>query len=279
MKIKVSLVLCVLFFRPFAVYPWDLTLSGGVDYASYSPTSEGAVGNVFTPDLLPIYDVKFKGEFAIEYNYSFRVLYDTLWREMFFGDVGYHFGNVDVGLGFFVSDFDTTVMTHSLGFSGRAGFEFPGIFLINVNVASSLDDGSWPPGASQRRQFVGRIGFWVPHILITFDYETKEFTKHVTDTLDISTNLTLYKGYVEIYSKNVPYRLRLGGGMQELQREVTIDDVVAESVSVQPYFGGVGFYAQPSKVFSWFVEGEVFFGGAAINYSAQAGFIFSYPEN
>jgi hypothetical protein len=284
MKIKASLVLCILFFRPFAVCPWDLILSSGVDYASYSPYSEGNVGNVFAPDLLPIYDVKFKGEFAVEYNYSFRVLYDPIWREMFFGDVGYHFGNVDMGLGFFVSDFDTTVMTHSVGFSGHVGFEFPGIFLVNVGAASSLDDGSWPPGASKRRRFSGRVGFWLPHIFITFDYETKEFTKHITDTLDTRIDSTLYKGYVEIYSKNIPYRIRLGGGIRELWREVTTNNVVTESVSVASYFVGLGFYARPLKIFSWFIEGEVFFSDVGdfddtINFSAMAGFVFSYPES
>jgi hypothetical protein len=285
MKIKALFVLCVLFFRPFAVYAWDLTLSGGVDFASYPPDSQSSVGINLAPVLLPVYLAEFKGEFAVEYNYNIRVFYDTIWREVFSGDVGYRFGKVDIGLGFFMSDFNTTVITHAAGFSGRAGFEFPGVFFINAGVASSLDDGSWPAGASKKRMFSGKAGFWLPHIFVTFDFETKSFIEKVTETLEISNGRTRYKGSIEIYSKNVPYRLRFDFGMQELSREMT-DGVPLESASTSHFFAGFGFYARPGKIFAWFIDGEILLNlfnstnlGTGINYRATAGVIFSYPEN
>jgi hypothetical protein len=282
MKIKALFVLSTLFLCPLAVHSWDLTLSGGVDFASYPPDSQEPVGRTIAPELLPIYAAEFSGEFAVEYNYSFHILYDTIWREVFSGDVGYRFGKVDIGLGFFVSDFNTTVMTHAAGFSGRVGFVFPGVFFINAAIASSMDDGSWPPGASQKRRFNGSAGFWLPHIFITFDFETKSFTEQVTETLDINRGRTRYKGTLEIYSKNVPYRLRFAFGRQELSRVMT-DGVPVQSVSANDYFAGFGFHAQASKVFAWFIEGEVFLGEFSftgnIRYNANAGLIFSYPEN
>jgi hypothetical protein len=282
MKIKALFVLCTLFLRPLTVHSWDLTLSGGADYASYPPESQKPVGSTFAPALLPVYLAEFKGEFAVEYNYNFRVLYDTVWREVFFGDVGYRFGKVDIGLGFFVSDFDTTVMTHAAGFSGHVGFEFPGVFFINAGVASSLDDGSWPPGTSQKRMFSGKAGFWLPHIFITFDFETKSFAEQVTETLSLRSGRTRYKGSMEIYSKNVPYRLRFDFGMQELSREMT-DGGPLESVSANHYFVGFGFYARPGKIFAWFADGEVLLDSMNFDngfyYRANAGVIFSYPEN
>jgi hypothetical protein len=285
MKIKALFVLCILFFRPSAVCPWDLALSGGVDYASYPPDNQTSVNRIFTPELLPVYLAEFKGEFAVEYNYNFRVLYDTIWREVFSGDIGYRFGNAEIGLGFFASDFNTQVMTHAAGFSGRAGFEFPGIFFINAGVASSLDDGSWSQGASQKRMFNGKAGFWLPHIFVTFDFETKYFNEQVTETLNIRNDRTRYRASIEIYSKNVPYRLRFDFGMQELSRNMT-DGTATNTASTNHFFAGAGFYAMPAKTFAWFVDSEILLPlfnstnlGPGPYYRATAGVVFSYPEN
>lgn len=282
MKIKALLVLCILFFRPHPVCSWDFTVSGGADYESFSLDTESKVGRFFTPKLVPVYSAEFKDDFAIEYDYKFRAEYDPIWRYVFSGDVGYSFENMTAGLGFFVSDFDMEFLDLAVGLSGRAGFEFPGVFFANAGVASSLSGDYGKAGTSSRRLFNGKFGFWLPHLFITFDFEAKEFTRKITETFDIRTSRTRYKSSIEIYSKNVPYRLRLDFGWRKMERSMT-DGYVIEYAPTEDFFAGAGFRAQASKIFAWFVEGEILLNminsrNSPIYYRAEAGVTFSYPE-
>ncbi|MDR2659211.1 MAG: hypothetical protein LBC27_04390 [Spirochaetaceae bacterium] len=278
MKCKPLLVLCIFFFVHSSVYSWDLTLSGGVDYASY-PKDGNDVSDIFKPELQPIYSAEFNGDFGVEHNYSIGLRYDPVWRETFSGGIGYHLGIVDIGLGFFLCDFFSGFTSIDTGFSGHAGFEFPGIFFINAGASVSMGDFEIPA----RKRFNAEAGFWLPHIFITFDFEIKEFIDNDDKTLDRTTS-TRYSGSMEFFSKNVPYRIRFEAGMQNLERSIT-GSAQSKDVSANHYFAGARFYAEAGKIFAWFAEAEVLFAaskkessGAAMPYRAGVGIIFSYPE-
>lgn len=283
MKSKALFVLCILLFYPSSANPIDFTIGGGVDNASYSPKNEGHVGNTFTPELLPLYFAEFNGDFAVEYSYGIRAGYDPIWLNTVSGNVAYHFGNVNMGLGFFIGDSDLTFKALDAGFSGRAGFEFPGVFFANAGIASSLDGGSDSAETATRKLFSAQTGFWIPHIFFSFDFELREYIEQPTSTSKISMSRTLYRLSMEMFSKNIPYRIGLIFGSQSLSRKLE-DGSTPEDVSFDTLIVGLRFFNQVSHTFAWFVEGEAPFNldnipAIRIFFHATAGFTFSYNES
>jgi hypothetical protein len=282
MKVKTLFVLCIIFFCPRSANPIDFTIGGGVDNASYPPKNEDPVGDTFMPEMLPLYFTEFKGDFAVEYDYGLRAGYDPIWLNTISGNVGYHFGIVNMGLGFFIGDSDLTFESLDAGFSGRAGFEFPGIFFANAGLASSMD-GSFDSTETVTRRLLGaQAGFWLPHIFFTFDFERREYVEQLSDTLKIQRSRTLYRLAMEMYSKNTPYRIGFIFGYQSLSRK--IDSVsTPEDVSFDTMIVGFRFFNQVSRTFAWFGEVELPFNMddipvIKIFFRVIAGFTFSYNE-
>ncbi|MDR2444347.1 MAG: hypothetical protein LBD44_00210 [Spirochaetaceae bacterium] len=263
--------------------PIDFTIGGGIDKTSYPPNDEGPVGGTFDPELLPIYFAEFNGDFAVEYNYSIRAGYDPIWLNTISGNVGYHFGNVNMGLGFFIGDSDLTFKALDAGFSGRAGFEFPGVFFANAGIASSLDGGSDSAETATRKLFGAQAGFWLPHIFFTFDFELREYIEQLTNTSKISRSRTMYRLSMEIYSKNTPYRIGFIFSSRSLSRKLEDSSIPKEEVSFDTLVVGLHFFNQVSRTFAWFVEGELPFNldelpNIKVFLHVTAGFTFSYNE-
>ncbi|MDR2659127.1 MAG: hypothetical protein LBC27_03960 [Spirochaetaceae bacterium] len=272
------LLIVFFFFLPLRfVVSLDFTVQGGADYSSYPTNSEEAVGNTFKPEIIPLAYAELKDDFAVMYNYKINLGNDTIWRNMISGDVGYYFGHVDIGLGFFIGTGDFTFDYIDIGFSGRAGFEFPGVFLINGGFASSL----YKDGPASRQLFYARAGFWLPHILITGGFELKTYSDKVTEDLSIEYGRTKYTGAMEFFSKNIPYRIQFLFGMQTLTRVMSEPK---EEASFKSFIAGFRFYSQMSNTFAWFIEGSVPFNidnirDIKIFYNASLGLIFSHPES
>lgn len=282
MKTKVLLLLCISLFCPQPANPIDFTVGGGIGNASYSPKNENPVGNDFTPELLPFYFAELKGDFAVEYNYLIRAGYDPIWLNTVSGNIGYNFGNVNIGLGFFMGDSDFTFQELDAGFSGRAGFEFPGIFFANAGIASSLDGGSDSDETATRKLFNIQAGFWLPHIFFTFDFELREYIRQMANDLKIHRSRTMYRLSMEMYSKNVPYRIGFVFGYQSLSHKME-SAFTPEDVSFSTLIVGGRFLNQVSHTFAWFVEGELPFNADALPdiklfFRATAGLTFSYNE-
>ncbi|MDR2802904.1 MAG: hypothetical protein LBB22_01275 [Treponema sp.] len=260
----------------------DFTLKGGVDYTSYPPGNKSFVGNVFTPEFLPIIYAGLSNDISGKYNYNINFDYDPIWRNTISGDIGYYLGNIDIKLGFFIGAGDFTFTSIDAGFSGKAGVEFPGIFMANAGISSSIGGSMDSPENTTRQLFSAQAGFWLPNIFITFDFDMKDYIEQVTETLKIQTNRKRYKGAMEIFSKNTPYRIRFDFGWQDLIRLVN-DNGPIEEEGISTLFVGARFYSQVSNIFAWFVEGEVPFNiddltNIKILYNASIGVIFSHPD-
>ncbi|MDR3356359.1 MAG: hypothetical protein LBO04_04145 [Spirochaetaceae bacterium] len=282
MKNKALLVLCLFLFHPRQTNPIDITVGGGIDKTSYSPKNEDPAGDTFEPELLPLYFAELRGDFAVEYSYGIRALYDPIWLNTVSGNVGYKFGNVNIGLGFFIGDSDFTFKTLDAGFSGRAGFEFPGVFFANASIASSLDGGSDSAETATRKLFGAQGGFWIPHILFTFDFELREYIEQLSGALKIHRSRTMYRLTMEMYSKNTPYRIGLIFGKQSLSRKIESASV-PEDLSFEMFIIGLRFFNQASRTFAWFFEGEMPFNtdklpNVRVFFRASAGLTFSYNE-
>ncbi|MDR2097496.1 MAG: hypothetical protein LBP37_03150 [Spirochaetaceae bacterium] len=262
-----------------AAFGWDLTFGGGVDYSSYSTKNKSYAGSDFKPDILPLYFTEFKDDFAIAYSYNIGLGFDTIWRNMFECGVSYSFGHINLGMGFFIGESDLTFNALDIGVSGRAGFKLEGLFFANAGLAASQGSNS----LAERKRYSVQAGFWLPHILITADFEMRTYTEELSGTLNLYAGRTLVRVKTEIFSKNVPYRLAFTAGWEDLSRRLE-NGAVLEDVSFKQFFAGMHFFNQPGKTFAWFIEGEVplnfdDFSDIKVFYRAAMGLIFSYPEH
>ncbi|MDR1147574.1 MAG: hypothetical protein LBK66_02970 [Spirochaetaceae bacterium] len=280
------LIFLFLFSIQFAA-PLDFIMQGGIDYSSYPQDNKSHAGDVFKPELLPVGQLTLKDDFARMhstrlYNYNISLSRDPIWRYTALGDIGYYLGNINIGVGFFTGISNFTFEHIDIGFSGRAGIGFPGIFIANAGFASSVNEIS-DTGTAARRLITAQVGFWLPHIFFTFDLQIKDYFEQVTRTTDINDSRTRYKGSMEIFSKNVPYRLRFSFGWQVSSRAVNVSGSSERSV-YSIFIPGFYFYNQVKSTFAWFVEGEMPFNNYDIKdikvfYNASIGLIFSYPES
>jgi hypothetical protein len=278
MKNIALFVLFLFLFCPLSVFTWDLTMGGGVDYSAYPINNKSYAGDVFSPDMLPLYFAEFKDDFAIAYNYKIGLGFDTIWRNMFEAGVSYRFGHINLGMGFFVGESDFTFNAVDLGISGRAGFVIDGVFFAEGGIAASQDGNN----SADRKLYFAHAGFWLPHILITAEFETRGYTEEITSDLDLYAGRMLLRINTEIFAKNVPYRIRFIAGWQSLSRRLE-DNAVLEDLYFDTFFGGLRFFTQMSKTFAWFINGEVpvkleNFPDIEVFYRASLGLVFSYPE-
>ncbi|MDR0663095.1 MAG: hypothetical protein LBF80_03325 [Spirochaetaceae bacterium] len=278
------IALFILFFCPLSVFAWDLTMGGGVDYSSYSTNNKRYVGSVFNPEMLPLYFAEFKDDFAIAYRYNIGLGFDTIWRNMFEGGVSYRFGHINLGMGFFVGESDLTFNAIDFGISGHAGFVLEGILFADGGFAASMDNNAM----ADRTLYSASAGFWLPHILITGEFELRSYTEQITILQNLYSERMLARLNTEIFAKNVPYRLRIIAGWEALSRRIE-GSTVLEDVSAHMFFAGLRFFNQAGKTFAWFIKGEVLvnlddiLGSAAVSdlkiyYRASMGLVFSYPE-
>jgi hypothetical protein len=282
MKNKPPLTLFFLLFSLQFVYSLDFTIQGGIDSLFFN--SDNSVDsfsmNSFSVDSVNA-NAALKGDFAGMYNYNVNFGRDQMWHNVASGDIGYYFGNVNIGAGFFTGMSDFTFEYIDIGISGRAGIEFPGVFLLNAGIASSVNNTN-SPETDARRLITAQFGFWLPHIFVTADLQIKDYFEQTEETINIHTSRTRYRGSIEIFSKNVPYRLRFSFGQQILNREID-DSGSLQEYSYKTLIPGFHFYNQVSNTFAWFIEGEVPFNmddatDIQAFYNASMGFIFSYPE-
>jgi hypothetical protein len=282
MKNKPPLILFFFLFSVQFAAPLDFVAQGGIDYSSYPADSESPIVNGFKPELFPTASAALKDDFARMYNYNINLGNDSIWRNVASGDIGYYFGNINIGLGFFTGTSDFTFEYIDIGFSGRVGIVFPGVFLINAGFTSSVNEIS-SPGSASRRLITAQVGFWLPHIFFTVDLQIKDYFEQITETTYIHDSRTRYNGSMELFSKNVPYRMRFSFGWQTLSRAIDENGNLEESV-YNTFLPGIRFYFQVSSAFAWFVEGDVPLNiddpkNIQIFYNASIGLIFSYPES
>jgi hypothetical protein len=282
MKNKPPLTLLFFLFNLQFAYSLDFTIRGGIDSLFFNSVNsvDSFSMNSLSSDSVNA-NAALKGDFAGMYNYNVNFGRDPMWHNTASGDIGYYFGNLNIGVGFFTGTSDFTFEYIDIGISGRAGLEFPGIFLINAGIASSVNNTN-SPETGARRLISAQFGFWLPHIFVTADLQIKDYFEQTTETTNIHTSRTRYSGSLEIFSKNVPYRFRFSFGLQILNREIDESGALQE-YSYKALIPGFHFYNQVSSTFAWFIEGEV---PLSINdttnmqafYNASIGFIFSYPE-
>jgi hypothetical protein len=217
---KFCLVLA-LFFCCLGVFSLDLGVRAGIGNLSFDTSRDSPIlAGDFKPVLFPLGQIKASGTYLDLFKFEGIFERDPILRNRVGGEVELMAGPVSISAGPFIGLFNTRENLLSLGLSGGLFLEFPGILFIRLKAGTSLGAvkavGDYSMDMSQIS-----LGFWLPNLVNTLSLTTKSYGVQHTLSNYVEDKLwrTAYSG--EIYSKGIPYTIRIDIGYQSLTRSYT----------------------------------------------------------
>jgi hypothetical protein len=222
---KKTFLVLVLFLSCLSVFSLDLSVKAGLGNHSFDTkqdtaiTSGGVAGN-FKPALFPVGQVRASGPYSDLFNFEGILERDPILRNRVGGEVELLAGPVSISAGPFIGLLNTPENVLSLGFSGGISLEIPGILFANLKAGTNLGSVKAVGDYSMDMTRIS-LGFWLPNLINTLSLSTKTFGVQHTLSNFIEDKLfrVAYSG--EIYSKGVPYVIRIDMGYQSLTRGYT----------------------------------------------------------
>jgi hypothetical protein len=139
-------------------------------------------------------------------------------RNRVFASLAIDLDYVSLEIGPIIGFFNSEEQAVNPGFLGGIQAELPGIFFANLEASSSL--GSVPDITGNYNQKSADIaaGFWVPYVICSVNFNTRSYAAQEEDNLLTEDSLIRYFFRADVYTKNVPYTLRVDLGYQKLKR-------------------------------------------------------------
>jgi hypothetical protein len=196
-------------------------LSGGggnLSFDSERETTFGSEGIRFEPRLYPFGAISLEGTYSgmVDYRVSFER--DPVLRNHMFAGAGFTFSFLRLEFGPFIGLFNTDERIISPGIAAALGLEFPGILFGSLKGASTIGSLALFPGDFIQETGEIAVGFWVPYVVCTLSINTKSFTERKTEDLLVKDEHTRYQFRADVFTKNVPYTIRVDLGYQSLKR-------------------------------------------------------------
>jgi len=226
-KVLLITLLTVLSWIPTRLYSLDLKLTAGLGNLSFKHDRTSALSVVdgkFQPYYFPMALAQLSGEFgSFSYNLGFErdpLLRNRLYanfrmdREYFFLEAGPVFGL-----------FNSPKMFVNPGASLGMGLAIPGIIFIQASGSSTLGILMETTGNNFQRTGDLGAGFWVPHVICSFNLSYQNFALREKANLLIEDELIRYYFRSNVYTKNIPYTISLDIGYQSLRRSYTSQTV------------------------------------------------------
>jgi hypothetical protein len=281
-----------MFILPRGLHALDLQLSGGAGNLAFDTEREnslGAGGGQFEPNLYPFGILRLEGEYSDRINFFAAYERDPVLRNRLLANIGVSFSFMKLEFGPFIGLFNTEERPLGPGIAAALRLEFPGICFGSLKTASTIGSLAAPPGDFVQEAGEISLGFWVPHVICTFSINSKGFTQRKTDALLIKDEHTRYQFQADVFSKNVPYTIRVDMGYQILKRSYTSSaGGKAETDELKSVYAGFeGTYRiNPSIKLILGAEMPVYTWGekplrsperASLFYQVHGGFIWTLP--
>ena len=207
----------------------DLELYGGLGNLAYNRNRTSALSDesdphAFGPNYFPLILARISGEFSgIGFDAGFER--DPVVRNIIFTNLKIVRDYFSFEAGPFISIFDTWKLPISPGISAGLGLAVPGKVFANIKGSSTLgvpmditDNFSLNTGDIS-------VGFWVPHVICSFNLRFLNYTKREQSNLLVEDGLNRYFFRFDVFAKNVPYTIRLDLGYQNLIRSYSSQKV------------------------------------------------------
>ena len=223
---KVLLTLLILFLAPAPrIFSLDLMLSGGLGNLAFDNKRTEALSALspaghFKPSYFPLILTQLSGDYKDLY-YSIGFERDPILRNRLFAnlklDLEYFFLEAGPILGLF----NSSKQPLSPGASVGLGFTFPGIIFAEASGSTTIGILMESSGSYFQRSGDIIAGFWVPYVVCSFTMSIRNFTSREAANLVIEDSLKRYYFRADVYTKNLPYTIRLDLGFQDLSRSYT----------------------------------------------------------
>jgi hypothetical protein len=278
-------------FFPGTARALEFRLFGGAGNHFFDPEGEtplGAGAARFTPHVFPLGIISLEGEFSDTMDFSAAYEWDPLLGNRLLGNVGFEVSVFRLDFGPFIGVFNTPEQALNPGIAAALALEFPGVIFGSLKAASTFGSPVFPGDYLQQTGEVA-LGFWVPYVVCTFSIATKGSTRQKTDDLLLKDEQIRYQFRADIFTKNVPYTIRIDMGYQSLKRSYHVPQTETSADELKSiYIGFEGSYRIiPSLRLILGAEMPVFVWGEAplkgpekntLLYQLGAGVIWTLPQ-
>jgi len=231
----------------------NLEFIGGAGNLSFdqkdtSPLSEAE--ETFDPQYYPLILARISGgSNGIGFNAGFER--GPSIRNRLFANILVDLTYLNFEIGPFFGLLNSRKLPVNPGISVGMGFMIPGIIFTQVKGASTLAfiNMDKPDNYSQYSGDAA-VGFWVPHVICSMNINYLNFSYRERINLLIEDDLVKYFFRADVFTKNVPYTIKMDLGLQMLSRsyvslEVEGTDIVKHTktdVFKSAYIGLEGIY-------------------------------------
>ncbi|MDR1566671.1 MAG: hypothetical protein LBS48_05235 [Treponema sp.] len=222
---KKSLLLLLMSGSLGFLFSLDMEIEGGLGNMAFHAGQESltAGAKAFDPQLYPSFRIGVSGELKDYFSFSGGFERDPLLRNRLYASLGINLDYVSMEIGPVMGLFNAREQPVNPGFSAALDAEVPGIFFMHLQGSSSL--GSVLDIEGNYNQKTGDVaaGFWVPYVVCSLNLSSRAFTVQEKADLLTGDSLTRYFFRAEVYTKNVPYTVRVDLGYQNLKRSYSVD--------------------------------------------------------
>ena len=216
------------------LFPQELEISGGMGNILFDQgrsSSLGQDGESFMPVLSPFGLIRIMGEHGNNsYDIGFEI--DPILRNRLYANYIWDFEYLVIEAGPFLNIVRSRVLPVNPGISAGLTLQYPGIIFAQGSVSSTF--------AYFFREKTGfhniysanlSLGFWIPHVICSFNMDIQNFTIRETENLIIEDMLERWYFRANIFAKNVPYTIIMDIGYQNLKRAYTGSTVIGGNVN------------------------------------------------
>jgi hypothetical protein len=200
----------------------DLSAVAGLGNLSFDTERKTPIGNGgFEPFLYPLVLVKAEGDYSDMFGLYGSFERDPILRNRLGGEAKFTIGPLSIAAGPFAGLFNSPENAFRIGFSGGVGLNIPGIFFVGFRGSTTLGPTD-SPGDYHSETISASAGFWLPNLVNTLSFSVRNFNLKNTAGSE-EDRLWRIEYNAEIYSKGVPYTVRIDMGYQSLTRSYTTD--------------------------------------------------------
>lgn len=165
------------------------------------------------------------------YNVGFRI--DPVLRNVLHGGATFNIWLFRFGIGALFSALDEGGVKYAPGLFGSIGIEAPGVFSLFVESGLNLFADLSSDGDVYLNYGKLEAAIWLPHVLFRVIMQKKSLRVEPAGDRDLDDSLIRYQALLDIFSKNFPLLITLGGGYEMTTAIITPLPSAAPSVRYQ----------------------------------------------
>lgn len=205
----------------------EVELTGGVNNMTFHPdrvTAHAVSTNYKKFQEYPygFGDFHARGEISSKMDFDIHLSRDNILQNTLAGKIKTTSDYFNIEFGPFVGTIDK-IGKPEVGITGSMQYAYPGIAFVLVGGSSSLGSNVDFFSANTRETYEIKAGLWLPGVIPSISISSKNFSKHLKDTVVIKDELTRMQVSADFFAKNVPVIITVDAGMETLTRTYSSD--------------------------------------------------------